>query len=75
MMKIDVQGCEIDVLKGAEYTLSKCTDLLIELQHTEYNQGAPLKDEAIEFLKSIGFKQKYALPATPFDGDYHFVRE
>jgi FkbM family methyltransferase len=74
MMKIDVQGCEIDVLKGAEYTLSKCTDLLIELQHTEYNQGAPLKDEAIEFLKSIGFKQKYALPATPFDGDYHFVR-
>jgi FkbM family methyltransferase len=74
LMKIDVQGCEVDVLKGAEYTLSKCTDLLIELQHTEYNQGAPLKDEAIQFLNSIGFKQKHAMTPAPFDGDYHFVR-
>jgi FkbM family methyltransferase len=74
MIKIDVQGCEIDILKGAAYTLANCKDLLIELQHSEYNKGAPLKDEAMQFLQSIGFKLKYSLPATPFDGDYHFVR-
>lgn len=75
MIKIDVQGAELDVLKGAEHTLSNCTDLLIELQHQEYNKGAPLKDEVVKYIESLGFKLIHSATPTPFDGDYHFQRK
>lgn len=75
LIKMDVQGAELDVLKGATYALSKCNDLILELQKVEYNKGAPLRDEVIAYLDSIGF----SLVNGPFcdngpDGDYHFRR-
>jgi FkbM family methyltransferase len=75
LIKMDVQGAELSVLKGATKTLEKCQDLILELQKVEYNKGAPLKDEAIKYLKQIGFK----MISGPFcdngpDGDYHFSR-
>lgn len=74
LIKLDVQGCELDVLHGAKNTLTHCKDLLIELQHTEYNAGAPLKDEVMTYLYSLGFQLKHNLTPTPFDCDYHFTR-
>lgn len=74
MIKVDVQGCELDVLKGASYALSQCSHLLVEVQHTPYNAGAPLKDEVFAYLSQLGFVQKHAMTPTPFDGDYHFIK-
>jgi FkbM family methyltransferase len=74
LIKIDVQGCEIDILKGAKETLRSCKHLIVELQHQQYNLGAPLSKESIPFIESIGFKL-----VTPLfqnngpDGDYHFI--
>jgi len=75
LIKIDVQGAELDVLKGAKETLQHCKDLIIELQHVEYNKGAPLKEDVVAYLESIGFQMK----TGPFcnngpDGDYHFIK-
>ena len=75
LIKMDVQGAELDVLKGAATTLSHCKDLILELQKVEYNKGAPLRDEVIAYLDSLGF----SLVNGPFcdngpDGDYHFRR-
>jgi FkbM family methyltransferase len=75
MIKMDVQGAEMDILKGATYTLQNCRDLILELQHVEYNKGAPLKDEVIAYVKSIGFKlvtERFS--GSVGDGDYHFTR-
>ena len=76
LIKIDVQGAELDILKGAEKVLKHCKDLILELQIVEYNKGAPLKDEVINYVEQLGFK----LISGPFsdngpDGDYHFSKE
>jgi hypothetical protein len=76
LIKMDVQGAELDIIKGATETLSTCNDLILELQKVEYNVGAPLRHDVIDYLKGIGFE----LVAGPFsdngvDGDYHFRRK
>lgn len=76
LIKIDVQGAELDVLKGAENALEQCKNLILELQRVEYNKGAPLKDEVIVYLASIGYQLMNDGPfcdAGP-DGDYHFAK-
>jgi FkbM family methyltransferase len=75
LIKMDIQGAEMDVLKGAQDCLETCKDLIVELQTVEYNKGAPLRDEVIAYIYSLGFK----LRKGPFcdngpDGDYHFNR-
>lgn len=75
LIKMDIQGAELDVLKGATKTLKSCEHLILELQKVEYNIGAPLADEVISYLDTIGF-----VLVTPefsdngVDGDYHFAR-
>lgn len=76
LIKMDVQGAELDILKGATNVISRCSNLILELQSVEYNKGAPLKEEVIEYLNTIGFKLVGNGPfhnAGP-DGDYHFMR-
>jgi FkbM family methyltransferase len=76
LIKVDVQGAEMDVLKGAQHCLRTCKDLILELQTVEYNRGAPPRDEVIAYVEAQGF----ALRHGPFrdggyDGDYHFAAE
>ena len=75
LIKIDVQGAEIDVLKGATETLKSVTDLILEAQVVEYNKGAPLRDEVISYVESIGFKLVAFFCNNGPDGDYHFKRK
>lgn len=76
LIKMDVQGAELDIIKGASECLKTCKDLILELQKVEYNKGAPLKEEVISYLEEIGFK---LVGSGPFsdngpDGDYHFKK-
>lgn len=54
-LKLDVQGYELEVLKGASSTLQNVEALLLEVALIEYNRGAPLFDEVIAFLSEAGF--------------------
>lgn len=75
LIKIDVQGAELDILKGAQNTLQQCKDLIVEIQHAEYNIGAPQRDEVIAYIESLGFRLVTELfSSTKYDGDYHFTR-
>lgn len=71
-IKIDVQGAEIDVLKGATETLKTAVDVILECQVVEYNRGAPLRDEVIAFMDSIGYDCMGIFCNNGPDGDYHF---
>lgn len=76
LIKMDVQGAEMDVLRGAANTLKSCKHLILELQTVEYNVGAPLKDEVIAYLQGIGFRLVTALFCNNgCDGDYHFIKD
>jgi FkbM family methyltransferase len=76
LIKIDVQGSELDILRGATNTLAHCRDLILELQHVEYNKGAPLNQQVIDYLDSVGFRLVTPLFSNNgVDGDYHFTRK
>jgi FkbM family methyltransferase len=79
-VKIDVQGAELDILKGMTDTLVNVKHLIVELQHVEYNIGAKQVEESIPFIENLGFKliappdgNKYFCGNGP-DADYHFIR-
>jgi FkbM family methyltransferase len=74
LIKIDVQGAEVDILNGAKKCLSHCKDIILEAQHTEYNIGAPKVDAVIQFMDSIGFQLVNSFSKSEIDGDYHFKR-
>ena len=74
LIKMDLQGCELNALKGATQVLKCCSYLILELQEVEYNEGAPMKDAVIEYLKTIGFVifcEKFSKNIA--DADYFFI--
>lgn len=74
LIKIDVQGAELNILKGAENTLKNCNYLIIELQHEEYNLGAPKINDTIEYLTTLGFTLITKMFNNGVDGDYLFIK-
>lgn len=74
LIKIDVQGAEVDVLRGAKRCLKHCTDVILEAQHTDYNAGAPKVEEVINFMQEQGFKLVAKVTQAEVDADYHFKR-
>ncbi|MDB5090261.1 MAG: hypothetical protein JWR09_4255 [Mucilaginibacter sp.] len=54
-LKLDVQGAEIDVLKGATELLKRTEFILLEISMLNYNYKAPQFTDVIIFLKNIGF--------------------
>lgn len=74
LIKIDVQGAELDILRGASDCLRVAQNLLIECQFTDYNQGAPKVWETLEYLEGQGFELVAEISRTHVDGDYHLRR-
>ena len=74
LVKIDVQGCELDILKGGINIINHARYLIIELQHIQYNRGAPLEDVTIKYLKDSGWEIVEAkfVDNGP-DADYLFI--
>jgi len=75
LIKIDVQGAELDVLKGAENCIKNCSDIILEAQHKTYNEGAPHVDEVMKYMESLGFELVSNFNKEEYDGDYHFKKK
>eukprot|EP00959_Pyramimonas_sp_CCMP1952_P174533 3647394-Pyramimonas_sp.AAC.1 len=56
LLKIDTQGAEMLVLKGAKNTLSQTTLIVLELSIQQFNEGAPRAAAVIGFLAEQGFE-------------------
>lgn len=54
-LKIDVQGAELEVLKGAPQTLSRTDLIQLEIAMLPYNKGAPTFLEVLLFMDALGF--------------------
>ena len=55
LIKIDVQGAELDILNGGEKTIKNTKYVLSEVSLVEYNEGAPLIGDVIDKMKEYGF--------------------
>lgn len=55
LIKMDVQGAELDVIRGGLGIVRNSRYLLLELQTHDYNLGAPHFEEVVAFLDEQGF--------------------
>lgn len=56
LIKLDTQGSELDIMRGGVKTICDAKFLLIELSIIEYNENAPLKEEVMNYVSSMGFR-------------------
>jgi hypothetical protein len=56
LIKMDVQGFELEVLNGASDILSKVKYLILEVSFVEFYAGQPLIDEIISSVVDKGFR-------------------
>jgi FkbM family methyltransferase len=79
LLKIDVQGYESSVLKGATETLRQCAYVYVECSEIELYVGQALYPEIADFLEQHSFKLQSRQNETLVDGkliqaDYLFAR-
>lgn len=55
LLKLDLQGAELDALDGAKYFLSVVSWIVMEVSLENYNEGSPLFNEVDEYMRAAGF--------------------
>jgi FkbM family methyltransferase len=55
LLKLDVQGYELEVLRGATEALRACQAVMAEVNLFRYAPETPLADEVIRFMREHGF--------------------
>ena len=55
LIKLDVQGAELDVLRGGSEAVRSARVIMVEVSLSQYNEGAPLSAEVIAYLHAQGF--------------------
>ena len=56
LIKMDVQGAELDIIQGSPGFIHNAKYLWLELQPHNYNIGAPSAGAVIGYLHQIGFE-------------------
>lgn len=74
LLKIDVQGFELAVLRGAEALLGQFDWVLAELSFSELYEGQPLAAEVIDWLYQRGFETTGVANPSAVQADFLFRR-
>jgi len=75
LIKMDIQGSELDVILGGVDIIKKCKALVVELPHEIVNFGAPKKEEVIHELDKLNFEcwGEFCTNGPNIDGDFLFI--
>jgi hypothetical protein len=70
VLKVDVQGTELDVLEGATQTMKLTELVLLEVSFFEFLKGSPQFYDVVAYMKQKGFVvyDIYAGHPRPLDG-------
>lgn len=81
LLKIDVQGYELEVLKGGSLLLGCFDFLLVECSYIELYKGQALADEVVSYMEKAGFvlvernNLVYDKKGRPIQADFFFRRK
>jgi FkbM family methyltransferase len=82
LLKLDVQGYELEVLRGASRTLELTEVIVLEMSLLEYNRGSPLLAQVLAEVNGMGFaiydicgQHRKDSTRVLFQMDAMFVRE
>jgi FkbM family methyltransferase len=80
LLKIDVQGAELEVLRGAEGILDAFDEIMVEASFTELYEGQALAGDVVCHLETHGFRLRGVYGMTfvggaPLQGDFLFARD
>jgi hypothetical protein len=64
LITLDVQGYELEVIKGASKILNSVDYILCEVNRAELYAGCPMVEEIDSYLKQFGFTREH----TSWDG-------
>ncbi|MBK5232219.1 MAG: FkbM family methyltransferase [Thermoleophilia bacterium] len=80
LLKIDVQGFELGVLRGAHRVLREVDTAFIECSFVELYEGQALAEEVVSFMQDSGFRLAgvheiaYSADGSAIQGDFLFRR-
>ena len=74
MLNIDVQGYELEVLKGADTILEYIELMILEVNRDEMYEGCPLVEELDTFLEKYNFKRVHTLWQSISWGDAIYAK-
>jgi FkbM family methyltransferase len=69
VVKLDLQGYELEALKGGERVLSGARALCVETSFVELYDGQPLFGEVHEWLRAKGWRYRGAIEAPMLSGE------
>jgi FkbM family methyltransferase len=80
LLKLDVQGFELEALRGAGQTLAQVDEALVECSFVELYEGQALAPEVVGFMLDQGFRQvgvygtAFSADGEPIQADFLFRR-
>lgn len=72
---MDVQGSELNILKGIGQILNKIKALYVESSMIPYYIGASQKNDVIKFLSDFGFELVSETTHDNYEGDFMFLKK
>ncbi len=73
-LNVDVQGYELEVLRGARKTIENIDAMILEVNRSEMYEGCPMVEEIDEFLAEWGFKREITGWQSAGWGDAFYIR-
>jgi len=74
-LNIDVQGYELEVLKGGKELLNKIDGMILEVNRDEVYEGCPMIEDIDNFLSDYGIKRVFEFWQSQSWGDALYIRE
>jgi FkbM family methyltransferase len=71
LIKLDIQGYELEVLKGGQQCLGSAKAVLTEVSFVEFYRGQPLFEDVVRFMDDHGFRLHALSTATPVGQPLH----